>query len=188
MPSHYKQQLIDWLGTKSLKARSVVSIGCQHDDRKYFKSFDCEEYKTIDHNQDFAPSLLHDMNFTLFPDDFENEWSDRFDAVLALELMEYIFDPLTAHKNIAGLLKNGGETYISYPFVYGQHPPDGMDYLRYTPDGAEKLLRAAGLTMVEHVKRFGNDLLPKFYDVDRMRTRKDVDHRVTGSLIIAKKL
>jgi len=109
-----------------------------------------------------------------------------FDTLFCFEVMEYIYDPIQALTTMRSLAKDGAELYITFPFVYGVHPPIGEDCLRYTPDGAEKLLRETGWEIVDHKFRKGNDFLIKFYNCDMMRIRKNYDHSITGSIIKAK--
>jgi SAM-dependent methyltransferase len=188
MASEYKLQMIEWLDKKMIPGGSVLSIGCQNDDRKYFKSFEAHEFKTLDFNPANNPDIVHDMNTDLFPGEFENEWIGRFDFVLALDLFEYIYDPVMAHKNLNLLLKPGGVLFVTYPFVYPQHEPAGTDYLRYAPDGVRKLLTNAGFEIMEvECKKNDNGTLQNYYHADRLKCRAGADHDITGVMIIAKK-
>lgn len=189
--SNFKEQLHAHLKNKMIDVDTILSIGVQSDDRRYFKELKSKEYITLDVDQQFNPDLLHDMNLPIQKSDgdlaLDYKWMEYFDVVMALNLWEYIYDPVVAHRNIADLLKPGG-TYISnYPFVYGQHPPIGTDYLRYTPDGARKLIQKAGLKIIDEQMIIGNGLIHDFYYADEMRIRKDVDHTVIGITIFAQK-
>jgi len=116
---------------------------------------------------------------------------DSFDVAFCIEVSEYWWHPICALFNICGFLKKGGILYISFHFVYMQHAPKGTDFLRYTPDGAEKLLKEAGFEILEHKHRMAkSELLTMYYGCDKMRGIKDnsVNHNVIGSLIKAKKL
>lgn len=113
---------------------------------------------------------------------------EEFDTAFCLEVMEYIYNPLQALKNINFFLKEDGILYISFPFIYGVHNPKGLDYLRYTPDGAEKLLKEAGFKILEHIPRTASSVLQTFYDIEGMRNRKDCNQLVSGSLIKCKKI
>ena len=39
--------------------------------------------------------------------------------------------------------------YISFHFIYPAHNPTEQDYLRYTPNGAVKLLEETGFRIIE---------------------------------------
>jgi len=116
---------------------------------------------------------------------------EYFDVAFCIEISEYWFNPLQALKNINYFLKKGGIAYISFHFVYMIHPPKGLDMLRYTPDGCEKILKETGFEIVEHIPRMANsNFLALYYGNDKMRGIKDgsVNHNVIGSIIKAKKI
>jgi SAM-dependent methyltransferase len=111
----------------------------------------------------------------------------NFDYVLALNVWEYIYAPVVAHRNIYDLLKPGGMLIANYPFVYCQHNPTAMDFLRYTPAGVEKILSKIGFQIIEHKLIKGNQLLNTFYNEDRQKMASGVDHLTIGSFIKARK-
>ena len=189
--SLYKEQLKEMLAEIEISGHSCLSIGAQFDDRKYFKSCDFKHYLTLDNDEQFAPDVLFSMNKPVTDDELDgdfpvNELKD-FDAVLALNLWEYIYDPMTAHRNIYQFLKEGGLYMGSYVFVYGKHNPPNTDYLRYTDDGIRKLLTQAYFKDIEIKEIKCNDLLTSFYQAEGMRIRKDLDHNVAGYLVTARK-
>ncbi|MDZ4228346.1 MAG: hypothetical protein U1E54_03810 [Candidatus Levybacteria bacterium] len=188
--SRYKQQQIDYLKQITLTHDSCLSIGKDVDDRGYFKAIDIKEWKTLDNDRNLGPDIWHDMNKELESEsgfNIDDKFLGYFDLVLALNLWEYIYNPIQAHRNIADFLKQGG-TYIgSYPFVYPTHRPDGTDYLRYTPEGVEKLLKVAGLTLIKHEVIMGNELLADFYQSEGMKARQGFNHLIVGSIVTARK-
>ncbi len=189
--SNFKNQLINILKTEELEGERILSIGIQDNDKRYFKDIKCKTWMTMDVDMQYTPDILFDMNKPIHNEDgdlgIDYDFVGSFDIVLALNLWEYIYDPVTAHKNITDLLKGGGRYISNYPFVYGVHPPKGTDYLRYTEDAIEKYLVVAGLTLTEKKMIHGNELLKDFYMLDEMRVRKDYDHTIIGSFITAKK-
>lgn len=192
--SVYKDQLKKHLATVDIDVDSVLSIGNQEDDRKYFKSFKCKSFKTLDFDRALKPDIVHDMNnpyvfpTTEDPDDHTDRGS--FDLILAIELWEYIWDPMTAHTNIAQLLREGGFYIGSYPFVYPIHNPAENDYLRYTPMAIDQYTRLSGLKIERQIfRRAGNGHLIEFYDGDGLRASKDwANHDITGTIIHARKV
>lgn len=121
--------------------------------------------------------------------EFEYCW--EFNVAFCLEVSEYWYDPLTALRNISYFLKEGGELYISFHFIYPVHNPVEQDYLRYTPKGAEKLLQEAGFEIEEMKPRLEseNGVIVPAFKVEGMRLAKEYDrHNWTGCLIKAKKL
>ena len=111
-----------------------------------------------------------------------------FENIFMIEVSEYLFDPLTAFRNINLLLKKNGILWLSTHFIYPQHPPKGLDYLRYTPAGVEKLLTEAGFEIVEHVPRVAENIdFTQAWSVEQMRGWKEFDNKIIGSLVKAKK-
>ena len=151
MSSVARQQLEKWLKTLDIKADKVIDIGgSQLPIKDRTKSWNVKEYLILDltqpHECKQTPDFVCDLNF-----DYTNCLNEHnADMAFCLEVMEYIFNPVQALKNINCVLKNAGILYISFPFIYPIHPPHGKDYLRYTIHGATKLLDETGFS-IEHV-------------------------------------
>lgn len=110
---------------------------------------------------------------------------DYFDIAFCIEVSEYLYNPLQALQNINNFLKSGGLLYISFNFIYPVHNPVKYDYLRYTPNGAIKLLQEAGFKIEEVVPRFGKWNIK----MDDMRPAKKYDkHNWVGCCICARKI
>lgn len=179
--SLYKNALKNWLAEKSVSGESALSIGNQNDDRKYFKLAEFEKWLSMDVASEFSPDILHDMNKAVITDEGDNsidyEMLGSFDYVFAFELWDYIYDPMTAHRNIFDLLKSGGTYMGSYPFVYPHHEPVADDSLRYTNSGIRKLLVAAGfrdIQITERVATEGRQFLSAFVGAEGMRLAKSL--------------
>lgn len=188
--SKFKDQLKKYLSQVEIKGPRVLSIGGQEDDKRYFGKISAEEWLTLDSDSQYRPTITFDMNRSMQSEggfDVPDRYLGYFDVVLALNLWEYIFDPLTAHQNIVDFLKPGGLLMTNYPFVYPVHNPSGIDYLRYTPEGVEKLIKSVGLTIVKHDFIYGSDLLEDFYADEGMKARSGFDHKIVGSIITARK-
>ena len=188
--SKIKEQLKDYLKNIGFRKGFALSIGNANDDRKYFSEADFVSWETMDIDRELTPNILHDMNKPLMDDNeirLDEALYEKYDYVFAFELWEYIYDPVTAHRNLHYLLKPGGTYMGSYVFVYPKHNPPGMDYLRYTDDGIRKLLETQGFRDIKITPRTGNELLLDFYDADGMRSRKDIDNTITGWIVEAKK-
>ncbi|GMG81831.1 hypothetical protein LNKW23_10440 [Paralimibaculum aggregatum] len=99
-----------------------------------------DRVETLDIN-DFGdyPDLLGDV-CSPFPD-----WMHgRYDAVIALALLEHVYDPPAAVANLRAALRPGGRIFLYVPWIYRYHaPPDLMfqDYQRLSRDGLAYLLR-----------------------------------------------
>ena len=71
----------------------------------------------------------------------ELEWrGDPFDTVLAIEVLEHLYDPQRAIDRIHDVLKPGGICILSTRFMYRYHP-DPQDHYRFTWDSLRHLFR-----------------------------------------------
>ncbi|HUF57386.1 MAG TPA: methyltransferase domain-containing protein [Thermohalobaculum sp.] len=96
--------------------------------------------ETLDLN-DFGdyPDMLGDV-CSPFPDDL----AGRYDAVIALALLEHVYDPPAAVANFRKVLKPGGRLFLYVPWMWRYHAPRGLewqDYQRLSRDGMAYLLR-----------------------------------------------
>ncbi|MEM1346005.1 MAG: methyltransferase domain-containing protein [Pseudomonadota bacterium] len=96
--------------------------------------------ETLDLN-DFGeyPDILGDVCAP-----FPEEMHARYDAVIALAILEHVYDPPAAIANFARLLRPGGQLFLYVPWIWRYHgPPDlsFQDYQRFSRDGLAYLLR-----------------------------------------------
>jgi SAM-dependent methyltransferase len=219
MSSYYRQQLESYLKTLDVKAERVLDVGgSQLTLPKRVKSWDVKEYKILDlpqpHKLEQKPDIEWDMNKKImFP--FRNANTEevklaisrkplislkyladqgflyqRFDVVFCLEVMEYIWDPVSALKNICDFLTPGGILYITFPTFYPVHEPREQDYLRYTKQGALKLLEEAGFQAKRITPRkMMAASLGHVYSQEKMRAAKGYEgHEDIGYIIEAIKV
>ncbi|MFH2018564.1 MAG: methyltransferase domain-containing protein [bacterium] len=128
---------------------SVVDIGgSQLPIYKRVKSWNVRDYKILDLEQPHEckrfPDILLDINE--FDVGFLN---GNFDVAFMIEVMEYLYNPVRAIKNINLLLKFGGLLYISTHELYPVHNPIEFDYLRYTKNGIIKILEKCGFNILD---------------------------------------
>jgi SAM-dependent methyltransferase len=96
--------------------------------------------ETLDIN-DFGdyPDILGDV-CTPFPG-----WMDaRYDAVIALAIIEHVYDPAAAVANLRRALRPGGQLFLYVPWMWRYHAPRELmfqDYQRLSRDGLAYLLR-----------------------------------------------
>jgi SAM-dependent methyltransferase len=91
------------------------------------------------------------------PDLFEThaQLKGRFGLVYCSALLEHVQEPFAAARNIAAMLRPGGQLYYTGPWVWGYHPyPD--DYWRISFPGLKLLFPA-----LEWRRRWYSGTLPK---------------------------
>jgi SAM-dependent methyltransferase len=85
------------------------------------------------------PDILGDV-CQPFPD-----WmAARYDAVIALAILEHVYDPAAAAANFRMALKPGGRLFLYVPWMWRYHAPPSLvfqDYQRLSRDGMAYLLR-----------------------------------------------
>lgn len=85
------------------------------------------------------PDILGDV-CQPFPD-----WMHgRYDAVIALAILEHVYDPAAAVANFRRALKPGGRLFVYVPWIWRYHAPRSLvfqDYQRLSRDGMAYLLR-----------------------------------------------
>ena len=85
------------------------------------------------------PDILGDI-CQPFPD-----WmAARYDAVVALAMLEHVYDPPAAVENFRRALKPGGKLFLYVPWIWRYHAPRNLvfqDYQRLSRDGMAYLLR-----------------------------------------------
>ena len=79
---------------------------------------------------------------------------ERFDVVIAEQVLEHVVDPLGGLVNLRKLATPGGWVVVSTPFLLRLHH-EPIDYWRFTPDGLRHLAARAGLE-VDTVGHWGN--------------------------------
>ncbi len=68
----------------------------------------------------------------------------RYDAVIALAILEHVYDPAAAIANFRRALKPGGRLFLYVPWIWRYHAPKDLifqDYQRLSRDGLAYALR-----------------------------------------------
>ena len=88
------------------------------------------------------PDVVDDVTRSSFPD-------HSFDAVVVMEVLEHVINPLSAASEISRILKPGGRLIASTPFMFPLHDRP-HDYFRYTRYGLACLFKGfEGLNIQE---------------------------------------
>ena len=99
--------------------------------------------KTLDINifenyPDFQFDLSEDIEIE------KTELNEKFDVIICLAVLEHVYNPFVAIKNLRKMLKNNGIIYGYIPFLYHYHAPEDLyfqDYYRFSKDGLAYLFR-----------------------------------------------
>jgi SAM-dependent methyltransferase len=87
----------------------------------------------------YRPDILGDV-CSPFPDWMEG----RYDAVIALAILEHVYDPAAAVANFRRALRPGGRLFLYVPWMWRYHAPRTLmfqDYQRLSRDGMAYALR-----------------------------------------------
>ena len=191
MPSYFRLQLEDWLGQISVGPGRLLDIGgAQKPVVPRLNRCETSDVVILDLDQPHEgprPQIVADLNESWSEDG--DLYVGDYDHVFCLEVMEYVWNPVQAADNLYEVTKPGGTLYISFPFVYPIHKPYGADFLRYTEDGARKILESAGFVIEEVRPRIARSvhLLKAAFSNDGMKHRSDDSVGDTGYMIIAKR-
>lgn len=189
MSSSYRLELNRWLDTLDVKANRVLDIGGSQEPIKgRTKSWDVKEYIIADLEQPHKDSPLPDLFLDLNTPQKHGKESIlreyQSDLIFCLEVFDYVYDPVSAFRNISELMVDGGSAWVTFPSVYPLHQPVEDDALRYMPSGIVKLAQTAGLAVEQMIKRKPEtNLWEQFYRAERMRSAKHHDHNFTGFIV-----
>ncbi|OPY67928.1 MAG: hypothetical protein A4E57_02038 [Syntrophorhabdaceae bacterium PtaU1.Bin034] len=117
---------------------SVLDVGAK--DAPYRQLVAHSEYTTLDISVTENPDIccdLHDISIK----------SDVFDAVIALEVLEHLYDPQRMINEMHRILKKDGIVIASTRFICRYHP-DPNDYYRFTSDSLKHLFSRFSETSV----------------------------------------
>jgi len=183
--SSYRVSLDKWLQSQEVKAGTVYDVGgAQEQMPRRVKSWEVGEYLIFDlphPHKGRKPDVAVDINeFSPVLDGYKG----MADIVYCLEVFEYIYDPVRAMKNLAGLVKPTGRIYASFPFYYPVHQPVDNDYLRYTLAGITKIAQVAHLKVMSVQTRKPESYgMLHFNSVERLRGAKEYDHNCLGYIV-----
>ena len=144
MSSNPRKQLENWLKTIDVKGR-VIDVGgvSININPKRVKSWEAKDYKVLDR---VKSDYIYDINYPF-------HLEEKFDTAFCLEVMEYVWNPVQALKNIHDLLEENGLLYISFHFMFPHHHPRETDCLRYTINGIKKLMKETGFEIEQEVPK-----------------------------------
>ncbi len=175
--SNYRIQLEKWLGQIDVKTNKVLDIGGGAlSVRSRVRTWQVKHYRILDNTleQGKKPDIYLDLNLLgekKFRLSVKKTLHYKPNVIFCLEVMEYIYDPISALCFLYKILAKSGIVYISFPSIYPVHEPREYDYLRYTKIGVEKLLRRAGFNkwkIEARIATCGKNDLKLFYKKEKM--------------------
>ena len=109
----------------------VLDVGAKH--APYMEGIAATSYMTLDIDAACKPDICCDLHNVEWP-------SAYFDTIIATEVLEHLYDPQQAIREMHRLLKPGGICLLSTRFIYEYHA-DPNDYFRFTQDSLSYLFR-----------------------------------------------
>ena len=129
-----------WQFKKLKQGGVVLDVGSKNS--PYREHILCKKYLRLDIDKKSKPDICCDLH--------EIKWqSNYFDAVIATEVLEHLYDPQKAVDEIYRILKPGGVCVLSTRFIYPYHP-DPKDYYRFTWDSLKNIFRKFSKTEIYH--------------------------------------
>lgn len=185
--SNYRDQLESYLKTQEILADRVIDVGGRSKPvSKRVKDWQVKDYEIFDSGLEEGEKFTH---FNLNEPHFHNP--ELAEYVFCLEVMEYITDPVQAIVNLNYLTKPGGIIYITFPFLYPVHEPKQADALRYTADGASRLLGEQHFKILDIINRVmtptGFTFYKQFLKAEGLHASKHSRHDLLGFIIKAQK-
>jgi SAM-dependent methyltransferase len=123
----------------------VLDVGAKH--APYVEDIAATRYMTLDIDAACHPDICCDLHNVEWP-------SAYFDTIIATEVLEHLYDPQQAIREMHRLLKPGGICLLSTRFIYEYHA-DPNDYFRFTQDSLAHLFRDfSQVEIYSHGNRF----------------------------------
>jgi len=108
--------------------------------REKFIDIKCEKLETLDVN-DFGE--YPDIIFDLCSNDVEL-LENKYDKIICLAILEHVYNPFDAVKNLIKMLKQDGVIYGFVPFLHHYHAPNDLqfqDFFRFSKDSLAYLFK-----------------------------------------------
>ena len=131
---NFKDRIIKDIST----ADDVLDIGKAM--RNKFKLIKCKKIETLDVN-DFGD--YPDIVFDLCSKDI-SLLENQYDKIICLSILEHVYNPFDAVKNLMKMLKSNGVIYGYVPYLYHYHAPSDLqfqDYFRFSKDSLAYLFK-----------------------------------------------
>ena len=130
---------------------NISGILLEHHQKVTLSDFRPEYCQILEQKFGLHPHLQSIRNLDLSLTDFKIQYAqllEKFDTVIALNVMEHLPDDFTALINAASMLRGQGKLVIlvpAFPGLYNILDRELGHYRRYTKSGLIKLITSAGL-------------------------------------------
>jgi SAM-dependent methyltransferase len=108
--------------------------------RGKFKDIKCKTIETLDVNEyNDYPDIIFDLC-----SDNAKELEKKYNKIICIAVLEHVYDPFKAIKNLRSMLKEKGEIYGMVPYLYHYHAPNDLkfqDYFRFSKDALSYLFK-----------------------------------------------
>jgi SAM-dependent methyltransferase len=102
----------------------VLNVG--KSSRKRFAYFKPQQVLTLDINRfEGYPDIVDDLC------NLETDLKNQFDGIVCLAVLEHVYDPQAATRNLLEMLKPDGYCFAYVPFLYRYHAPPDLHYQDY---------------------------------------------------------
>jgi len=128
---------------KELPKGKVLEIGALHSPYKEYIS--CNEYRILDIKKRDGVDYVENIHQTTLEE-------NSFDTIIATQVLEHLYHPHRAVKEMHRILKKGGTAIVSTVFIYPYHG-EPYDYFRFTKYGLGHLFKNFSKT---EIISFGN--------------------------------
>ncbi|KKT57884.1 MAG: hypothetical protein UW81_C0004G0057 [Candidatus Giovannonibacteria bacterium GW2011_GWC2_44_9] len=162
------QIILDFLKRK--KSLKILNAGCGSGDFSFLLARAGHKVLGIDP----APEYI-DLAKKLMPKEFTTSCSfqrgsiedfplgERFDCVIAHDVLEHIKDDQEAANKLANLVRPEGSLILTVPAMqslFGFHDNELGHFRRYSRDQLKKLINKTNLIKIEKIRYFGFTLIP----------------------------
>lgn len=140
----------------------LLDVGAGRARRYQSECINVSSYKTMDHDGEWKPDIIGSAEAIPVPD-------ASFDSILCTQVFEHLPHPHIAIKELARVLRPGGQVLFTVPQMNELHEMPN-DFFRYTSEGLRTLFMEAGFEIL--------DMEPRgkyFATMAQMRIRHMID-------------
>ncbi len=101
--------------------------------REKYKDIKSKQKETLDVNEfENYPDIIFDIC-----DELDSSLIEKYDKIICLAILEHVYNPFLAVKNLKSMLKENGTIFGYVPYLYHYHAPSDLkfqDYFRFSRD------------------------------------------------------